>query len=256
MAEKYNCTINGIQYFKKSKVIGHDMKGKAIRKYFYGDGEKDADRQIEEFMNKLKSGLKVDIEALTIEQAMHQWLFDVRLHSKKIKSASFEKDESNYRNYIKGTTIGSMPVQDSVPLLFQRYYNDLYTKGKRVYNKITKTFDYKEVTSNKIFDINKTLRAFFTYCIKEHYILNNPCSLSVIEIPGNADGDEDEIEEVEGNNIQAFNDTELQTIIDNLKYKPNKDNTFRVMLLLDIVTRFKVWWIARTKEKVYYKKYG
>lgn len=65
--------------------------------------------------------------------------------------------------------------------------------------------------------------------------------MSVIEIPGNADGDEDDIEEVEGNNIQAFNDIELQTIIDNLKYKPNEDNTFTVMLLLDIVTRFKVW---------------
>ena len=177
---------------------------------------------------------------MTIEQAMHQWLFDVRLHSKKIKSASFEKDECNYRNYIKGSVIGSMRVQDAVPLLFQRYYNELYTKGKKVYNKITKKFEYKEVTSNKIFDINKTLRAFFTYCIKEHYILNNPCSLSIIEIPGNADGDEDDIEEAEGNNIQAFNDTELQTIIDNLKYKPNEDNTFTVMLLLDIVTRFKV----------------
>ena len=61
-----------------------------------------------------------------------------------------------------------------------------------------------------------------------------------IEIPGNADGNEDDTEEAEGNNIQAFNDTELQTIIDNLKYKPNEDNTFTVMLLLDIVTRFKV----------------
>ena len=89
MAKKYNCTINGIQYFKKSKVIGHDIKGKPIRKYFYGDGEKDADRQIEEFMNKIKSGLNVNVEALTVEQAMYQWLFDVRLHSKKIKSASF-----------------------------------------------------------------------------------------------------------------------------------------------------------------------
>lgn len=161
MAKKYNCTINGVQYFKKSKVIGHDINGKPLRKYFYGDGEKDADRQIEEFMNKLKSGLNVNIEALTIEQAMHQWLFDVRLHSKKIKSASFEKDECNYRNYIKGRTIGSMCVQDAVPLLFQRYYNELYTKGKKVYNKITKKFEYKQVTSNKIFDINKTLRAFF-----------------------------------------------------------------------------------------------
>lgn len=134
-----------------------------------------------------------------------------------------------------------MRVQDAVPLLFQKYYNELYTKGKKAYNKVTKKCEYKEVTSNKIFDINKTLRAFFTYCIKEHYILNNPCSLSVIEIPGNADGDEDDIEEVEGNNIQAFNDTELETIIDNLKYKTNEDNTLTVMLLLDIVTRFKVW---------------
>lgn len=67
------------------------MKGKAIRKYFYGDGEKDADRQIEEFMNKLKSGLKVDIDSLTIEQAMHQWLFDVRLHSKKSNPLRLKK---------------------------------------------------------------------------------------------------------------------------------------------------------------------
>ena len=217
------------------------MKGKPIRKYFYGDGEKDADRKIEEFMNKLRSGLNVNVEALTIEQAMQQWLFEVRLHSKKIKSASFEKDECNYRNYIKDSVIGSMRVQDAVPLLFQRYYNELYTKGIKVYNTITKKFEYKEVSSNKIFDINKTLRAFFTYCIKEHYTLNNPCSLSNIEIPGNADGNEDDAEEVEGNNIQAFNDAELQTIVSNLKYKPNEDNTFTVMLLLAIVTRFKVW---------------
>ena len=183
MAKKYNCTINGVQYFKKSKVIGHDIKGKSIRKYFYGDGEKDADRQIEEFMNKLKSGLNVNVATLTVEQAMHQWLFDVRLHSKKIKSASFEKDECNYRNYIKDTAIGSLHVQNAVSLPFQKYYNELYTKGRKVYNEKTEQFEYKTISSNKIFDINKTLRACFTYCIKEHYTLNNPCTLSNIEIP-------------------------------------------------------------------------
>ena len=177
MAKKYNCTINGKQYFKKSKVIGHNIDGKPIRKYFYGDGEKDADRQIEEYMNKLRSGLNVSTESLTIEQAMHQWLFEVRLHSKKIKSASFEKDECNYRNYIKGSTIGSMRVQDAVPLLFQRYYNELYTKGIKFYNKTSKQFEYRKITSNK------TLRAFFTYCVKERYILSNPCTLNNIEIP-------------------------------------------------------------------------
>ena len=241
MAKKYNCTINGIQYFKKSKVIGHDMKGKAIRKYFYGDGEKDADRQIEEFMNKLRSGLNVNAETLTVEEAMHQWLFDVRLHSKNIKSASFEKDESNYRIYIKDSPIGSLKVQNIVSLPFQRYYNELYTKGIKVYNDKIKKFEYKKITSNKIFDINKTLRSFFAYCVKEHYTLNNPCTLNNIEIPGNSDSYEDDMDEEEGNIIQAFNDTELQVIINNLKYNPNEDNSFTVMLLLDIVTRFKIW---------------
>ena len=183
MAKKYNCTKNGVQYFRKTKVVGHKPNGKPIVKEFYGDGEKDADRQIEEFMNKLKSGLNVNVEALTVEQGMHQWLFDVRLHSKNIKSASFEKDECNYRNYIKGTTIGSMRVQNALSLSFQRYYNELYTKGLKIYNEKTKQFEYKKVTSNKIFDINKTLRAFFTYCVKSHYTLNNPCTLSNIEIP-------------------------------------------------------------------------
>jgi len=77
-----------------------------------------------------------------------------------------------------------------------------------------------------------------------------------LKFHGNADGDEDDTEEEEGNNIQAFNDNELQIIIDNLKYIPNQDNTFKVMLLLDIVTRVKVWRITRTKEKIYNKKYG
>ena len=45
-------------------------------------------------------------------------------------------------------------------------------------------------------------------------------------------------------------------IIDNLKYKPNQDNTFNVMILRDIVTRLKVWRITWFKEKVCNKKYG
>ena len=50
MAKKYNCEKNGIKYFRKTKTIGHDINGKAIKKEFYGDGEKDTDRQIEEII--------------------------------------------------------------------------------------------------------------------------------------------------------------------------------------------------------------
>lgn len=183
MAKKYNCEKNGIQYFRKTKTIGHKADGTPVKKEFYGDGEKDCDRQIEEYMDKLKIGLNVDVETLTVEQGMHQWLFDVLLPSKSLKSASFEKHECNYRNYIKGRKIGCICVQNAVSLPFQRYYNDLYKNGLNIYDKNSKKNKHINVSSNKISDLNKTLRAFFTYCIKEQYTLRNPCLLNNIEIP-------------------------------------------------------------------------
>ena len=54
MAKKYNCTINGVQYYRKTKTVGHDSNGKAIKKQFYGDGEKDAQNQVDAYMEKRK----------------------------------------------------------------------------------------------------------------------------------------------------------------------------------------------------------
>lgn len=248
MAKKYNCEKNGIKYFRKTKTIGHDFNGKPIKKEFYGDGEKDADKQIEEYMEKLKSGLDMNVSELTIEQGMYQWLFDVLLYSKNIKSASFEKYERHYRTYIKEQKIGCINIQEINSHQFQTYYNELYKKGIYIYNKQTNKKELKAVSSNMIFDLNKTLRAFFSYCVKQHYILNNPCTLSNIDIPGNADGDDD-YENFEGNDIQAFNDEELKLIIDNLKYKKGKDNTFNIMILLDIVTGLRHGELRGLKKK-------
>ena len=248
MAKKYNCEKNGIPYFRKTKTIGHKADGTAVKKEFYGNGERDCDRQIEEYMDKLKSGLNVDIENLTVEQGMHQWLFDVLLHSKNIKSASFEKHECNYRNYIKDRKIGCISVQNAVSLPFQKYYNNLYQNGIKIYNKKTKEFENKKVSSDKISDLNKTLRAFFNWCIRQHYTLDNPCSLQNIEVPGNADGEEDELD-IEGTNIQAFNDKEIQIIINNLKYKSGEDNTFNVMIMLDIITGLRSGELRGLKKK-------
>lgn len=248
MATKYNCEKNGTKYFRKTKTIGHSFDGKPIKKEFYGDGEKDADRQIAEYMENLKSGINMDASNLTVEQGMHQWLFDVLLHSKNLKSASFEKHECNYRLYIKGQDIGHIPILNATSLPFQKYYNKLYIKGLPVYDEKIKKTKIRKISSSKIFDLNKTLRSFFTYCIKQRYTTSNPCTLDNIEIPGNADGDEDS-EDIEGNDIQAFNDQEIKTIIDNLKYKKGKDNTFNVMILLDIVTGLRSGELRGLKKK-------
>ena len=190
MAKEYNCTKNGIPYYRKVKTIGHKSDGTPIKKEFYGDGKKDAERQVEEYMDKIKSGLNVNVANLTVEEGMHQWLFTVLIHSKNKKSATFEKHECNYRNYIKDRKIGYVKIQNAVSLPFQKYYNEIYEKGIDILDLKSNTRKHYEVSENKIFDLNKTLRSFFNYCIKEKYTSTNPCSLENIELPGNADGNE------------------------------------------------------------------
>ena len=253
MAKKYNCTKNGINYFRKTKVIGHRSNGKPIIKEFYGDGEKDADRQIEEYMQKLKSGLNIEAASLTVEEGMYQWLFNVLLPSKNKKSASFEKHECNYRNYIKNRKIGCIKIQNAVSMPFQLYYNELYNKGIDIEDTRTNTIKHFEVSSEKIFDLNKTLRTFFTHCINQHYTTSNPCSMKNIEIPGNADGEEDEADTDE-HTIQAFNDDEIEILKNNIIYIPNKNNTFNMLIQLDLITGLRLGELLGLKKK-FLRKY-
>ena len=235
MATKYNCEINGIKYFRKTKTIGYDEKGKAIKKPFYGDGEKDCDRKIEEYMSKLKNGINMDFQKASVEQLMHDWLFNILIKSSTSKSSSFEKHETNYRLYIKKSPIGCLIATNITPKAIQTYYNELYEKGLAYIDKNNKPRT-KRITSDKIFDINKTLRLFFTYCISQNYRQDNPCSLNKIYIPGNADINDEDDEAIFDFNIQAFNDDEIKLIKENLTYKESEDNTFNVAILTDLVT--------------------
>lgn len=233
MPIKTNININGNKYFRKRKVIGHSLDGKPIIKPFYGKGEKDTDRKIEEYIDKLKKGLSVDKENLTVAQFMEEWLFNVLLSSKNLKSASFDKHETNYRLYIKNSKIGCLRLSDINSNIIQDYYNKLYKDKKK--------------SSTKIFDINKTLRKFFGYCVTAHLIIDNPCSLSKIEIPGNADGEEDE--EIEGNQISVFDDDDLKIIQNNIVYNDNSDNTFNMTIQLCMMTGLRKGELLGLKRK-------
>lgn len=248
MAKKYNCIKNGVQYFRKTKTIGHDKNNKPIKKEFYGDGEKDCLAKIEEYMNFLKNGVPADFFSVTIEQLMHIWLFEVLMHSNKVASASFEKHETNYRLYIEGSQIGFLTVYDIVSMPIQKYYNKAYNDGLPFTNK-DGIIEIKKLSSDKIFDINKTLRKFFNWAITQHYLQENPCSLNVIEIPGDSDGEEDEIEEE--NDIQAFSDKELKQILHNLEYKSNEDNTFSVSVHFDFITGLRKGELFRYKKEIH-----
>lgn len=201
MAKKYNYEKNGIQYFRKTKTIGHDVKGNPIKKEFYGDGEKDCDRKIEEYINNLKSGLPVGYEKITLIMAMHSWLFDVLLYADNLKSASFEKHETNYRLYIQNSPIAILPLYNLTSLPIQQWYNELFKTG---------------LASTKIKDINKTLKSFFTYQVSQQMLKTNPCTERKIKIPGNSQTD---IEALDKDNKGLFlSDFEINTIKKNLDF--------------------------------------
>jgi len=249
MAKKYNCEINGVKYHRKTKTIGHDIDGKPIKKQFYGSGEKDATRKLEEYTNKIRDGLNLNYEKITVAQLMFEWLFNVLYVSRQDKSSSFEKHETNYRIYIKDSDIGYLTVFDVTPKAIQSYYNDLYEDGIDYLDDEGKKV-HKKVSSEKIFDINKTLRLFFTYCIESGCQKTNPCSLKKIKIPGNSDGDEmEDDDDIWNEDIQVFNDDELELIKENIKYQNGKDNTFNVAIQLDLVTGLRKGELLGLKKK-------
>lgn len=213
MAKKYNYEKNGKQYFRKTKTIGHDIKGNPIKKEFYGDGEKDCDRQIEEYINNIKSGLPVGYEKITVSMAMHSWLFDVLFHADDFKSASFEKHETNYRLYIKNSPIAILTLYNIVSLPIQQWYNSLFEDG---------------MSTTKIKDINKTLSTFFSYEITQNMLRYNPCTNKRVRIPGNSQTDIEKLDK--DNEVLFLSDKEIETIKNNLDFS----NKLHVAILLSL----------------------
>lgn len=228
MAKKYNCTKNGIPYFRKTKTIGHKPDGSPIKKEFYGDGEKDCLRQIEEYMQMIKNGLPFDCQEITIENLMHRWLFEFLHVSNNFKSSSFERYEGIYRNYVKDSDIGSAKVYNIQTYTIQKYYNKLYKE--------------EEKTSSQIENLNKLLRKFFNYCIDSNYITKNPCLERYIQIPGNADDYDEDDEE---NEITIFEDEDLGKILNNLNYC----KTLHTAIFIASITGLRMGEILALKDK-------
>ena len=186
MAKKYNCTINGKQYYRVTKTVGHKADGTPIRKPFYGEGKKEAEEKADEYMNKLKNGMSLDFETVTIDELIYKWLFQIKKN--EIKPSSFQSYEGTYRNYIKDSDIANIKVFNTKSIQLQEYYNTL---GK------TKTY-------SQIKKLNKLLKQFFFYAEREGFILRNPCNN--ITIPNKSDKKSVKPE------IEYFNEDEIKQL--------------------------------------------
>lgn len=206
LAVKTNYEKNGKKYYRVTVSIGRDSNGKLIRKEFYGKSKKEAEDKRDKYLLDLKSGLNVDYQNAALGQLMHSWLFEVVRVSQDIKPSTFQRYEGIYRNYVKDTDIYSLKLSTLKSIQLQRYYNNLYTSGK---------------SSNVIKNLNKLLKTFLNYSIREGYLLRNPCD--GITIPGKTESKKKKIE--------VFSNKEIEILREGLK-----DHKLEALILLALGT--------------------
>lgn len=186
MANKTNCTINGINYYRIRAKIGSNEYGKSIMKPFYGTGKKDAETQRDTYLDSIKAGLDMDLSKLTVAAAMKSWLFEVKRVDNDLKATSFARYECSYRNTIIGTKLGSMLVPEVKSIHIQRYLNAMLKDNK---------------SHQQMKNAYKVLRMFYAYATAEGYTLKSPCQR--ISLPG------DKPKKIE---VETFTDEEIERI--------------------------------------------
>jgi len=159
MAVKTNYEKNGKSYYRITATVGKKPDGKPIRKEFYGKNKKEAEAKKEEYLRGLILGLNSDFNEIILGDLIKVWLFEVvKIYA---SNSTMDRYEGIYRNYVKNTPLNGFKLKSIKPLTLQRYYNKLYYDDKK--------------SLSIIKNLNKFLKTFFNYAIKEDYILTNPC---------------------------------------------------------------------------------
>lgn len=206
MAVKTNYEKNGNNYFRITALIGKKADGKPIRKEFYGKSKKEAETKKNEYLKGLNLGLNSNFNEITLGELIKVWLFEVvKIYA---SHSTMDRYEGIYRNYVKETTLNNLKLNSVKPLTLQRHYNKLYYEDKK--------------SISVIKNLNKFLKTFFNYAIKEDYMLSNPCVR--VTMP------------VEKTVIDEEKDIDPFTIEEIEKIKKTAKNYMRMIFLLDLGT--------------------
>ena len=159
MATKTNCTKNGKKYYRTTYTVGKDKNGKTIRKEFYGKSKKEAEAKKFDYITGLNSTVELDISLDTLGEIMEFWLFNVVKFTRA--DNTLQRYLSVYRHYIHSSPIAELRLDKVTNIIIQRMYTQLHSEGKTV---------------SMLKNLNKVLKVFFNYCVKQRYIPYKPCN--------------------------------------------------------------------------------
>ena len=160
--KKYNCIKNGVPYFRKSAVIGGKQRS------FYGDGEKDAQRKIDEAKGLEDKGLDFDKRSAKVGETFRHWLFDIKRMDGDLKASSFSTYESQYRKFIEDKPLGGIALTALSSGVMQAIFNSMYEDGG--------------TTGKNIRYFLRLMKQFCKWAVSEGYLVKNPCD--GVTVPG------------------------------------------------------------------------
>lgn len=206
MAKKTNCTINGRDYYRLTKVVGHKMNDKGIeipvRKTFYGDSKKAAEDKYQKYMDLKNAGLETKAQYFGV--LADSWISEFFVNDGSLKDSTKARYIAAWNRTMKKLELYHLPLSEVTAKTLQTAYNDLIASG-------TKISELKQV--------HKVMVRFYKYIDLEGLGRNMTASLTLPKEKVNGADDE----------ISVWSDEEISKILNNLD---KADNRFRLRFLI------------------------
>lgn len=151
MAKKTNTNINGTDYFRVRATIGI-KDGKPIRKAFYGESKKEAEKNRDDYLRGSGSGI-LNYDKIIFGEYYEEW-FDI-IYKPKLKQSSYNRFESLSRIWIKSAPFYKMPIVAINSLHIQKHLNSIESR----------------TTSEMVYFL---VNRFFKYCLIERIVTYSP----------------------------------------------------------------------------------
>lgn len=131
MATKKNTSINGKDYYRIKRVVGHkyvDGKKVAIHKQFYGSSKGDAEKKYKAYLEeqaKAKYDQVVEDDASTLGMRANEYIENVLNSTSKYAPGTKALYKRAYNKHVKDTWIDKMRARDIKAKDLQKFYNEL-----------------------------------------------------------------------------------------------------------------------------------
>lgn len=192
MATKKNTEINGQEYFRITRTIGHKMvdgKKVPVKKQFYGSSKGDAEKKYKAFLESQAQGKEDFVPSMVSLGAMaNDYLENVLAVTSKYAPSTKATYRSVYHKHLQNSWLDKMYISDIKPRHIQDFYNGL------------------QVSKSVITAINAFLKSLYKWMQLNEYATD---IMSAVEIPSKP-----KVERKNG--IVVWEDGELDTILASL----------------------------------------